>query len=225
MDQLKSIDDPSATYLLARRALDKRNNHETIKSALSILLEAPTNIRDDWKCARLILDLYWQDKTGKYPLRGERNTIAFKQEDWKECLDLLDSLRGAATFDQYRISFLRGLALFHMGFINRCQTEFRELGSLGLDVSRRVHLTYLASNSNGNPTKYTGRVASASADGRKGKVWVDQLRAEIDFVPLHFSSEHYRSNGEILPEFHIGFNYRGPIADPIRPRSAARKQS
>ena len=225
VDQLKSIDDPSATYLLARRALDKRNNHETIKSALSILLEAPTNIRDDWKCARLILDLYWQDKTGKYPLRGERNTIAFKQEDWKECLDLLDSLRGAATFDQYRISFLRGLALFHMGFINRCQTEFRELGSLGLDVSRRVHLTYLASNSNDNPTKYTGRVAWASADGRKGKVWVDQLRAEIDFVPLHFSSEHYRSNGEILPEFHIGFNYRGPIADPIRPRSAARKQS
>ena len=225
VDQLKSIDDPSATYLLARRALDKRNNHETIKSALSILLEAPTNIRDDWKCARLILDLYWQDKTGKYPLRGERNTVAFKQEDWKECLDLLDSLRGAATFDQYRISFLRGLALFHMGFINRCQTEFRELGSLGLDVSRRVHLTYLASNSNGNPTKYTGRVAWASADGRKGKVWVDQLRAEIDFVPLHFSSEHYRSNGEILPEFHIGFNYRGPIADPIRPRSTLRRNS
>lgn len=225
VDQLKSIDDPAATYLLAKRALAPSNNPETIKVALSLLLQAPAKIRDDWKCARLILDLYWQDRTGKYPLRGERNTVAFTQEAWKECLDLLASLRGAAAFDQYRISFLRGLALFHMGSVRTCQSEFRELGSLGLDVSRRVHLTYLASNPDGSPTKYTGRVAWASADGRKGKVWVEQLRAEIDFVPQHFSADSYRSKGEILPEFHIGFNYRGPIADPIRPRPAARKHS
>ena len=196
-----------------------------MKLTLSTLLEAPIRIRDDWKCARLILDLYWQDRTGSFPLRGERNTVAFTQEEWTQCLDLLASLRGAATFDQYRISFLRGLALFHVGAIRKCQSEFRELGSLGLDVSRRVHLTYLASNPDGSPTKFTGRVTWASADGRKGKVWVEGLRAEVDFVPLYFSTESYRSKGEVLPEFHIGFNYRGPIADPIRPRSTLRRNS
>lgn len=225
LDELKSIDDPAAYYLLAKRALDNSNNPTTVKLTLSTLLEAPTRIRDDWKCARLILDLYWQDRTGAFPLRGERNTIAFTQEEWTQCLDLLASLRGAAAFDQYRISFLRGLALFHVGAIGRCQSEFRELGSLGLDVSRRVHLTYLASDPDGSPTKFTGRVTRASADGRKGRVWVEGLRAEIDFVPLHFSTESYRSKGEVLPEFHIGFNYRGPIADPIRPHSTLRRNS
>ena len=225
LDELKSIDDPAAYYLLAKRALDNNNNPATVKLTLSTLLEAPIRIRDDWKCARLILDLYWRDQTGSYPLRGERNTVAFTQEDWTKCLDLLASLRGAATFDQYRISFLRGLALFHVGAIGKCQSEFRDLGSLGLDVSRRVHLTYLASNQDGSPTKFTGRVTRASADGRKGKVWVEGLRAEIDFVPLYFSTESYRSKGEVLPEFHIGFNYRGPIADPIRPRSTLRRNS
>ena len=62
------------------------------------------------------------------------------------------------------------------------------------------------------------RVAWAAADGRKGRVWVDQLKAEVDFVPLRFSPDGYRSKGEPVPTFHIGFNYLGPIADPIRPR-------
>lgn len=225
LDELRSIDDPAAYYLLAKRALEKNNNPTTVKLTLSTLLDAPTWIRDDWKCARLILDLYWQDRTGTFPLRGERNTIAFTKEQWTQCLDLLASLHGAATFDQYRITFLRGLALFHVGAIRRCQSEFRQLGSLGLDVSRRVHLIYLASDRDGSPTKFTGRVTWASADGRKGKVWVEQLRAEIDLVPLHFSPDDYRSKGDVLPEFHIGFNYRGPIADPIRPRSTLRRNS
>ena len=225
LDELKSIDDPAAYYLLAKRALDNNNNPTTVKLTLNTLLEAPTRIRDDWKCARLILDLYWQDRTGAFPLRGERNTVAFTQADWLECLDLLASLHGAAEFDQYRISFLRGLALFHVRNMDACQSVFKELGSLGIDISRRVHLTYLASDRDGNPSKFTGRVTWASADGRRGKVWVEQLRTDINFVPLHFSSEAYRTKGEVLPDFYIGFNYRGPIADQIRPRPTTRRSA
>ena len=132
------------------------------------------------------------------------------------CLDLVRSLRGAAGFDQYRISFVRGLALFHLGSISNAQAEFRNLGSLGLDVSRRVYLSYLASNPDGTPTEYTGRVASATPDGRRGRVWVDQLKTEVAFVPIKFSPDAYRSKNEVVPTFHIGFNYRGPIADQIR---------
>lgn len=218
LQQLMAMDDPAAYYLLAVRALGNGNDPERLKIALRVLLDAPTSIRDDWKCARLILDLYWQDRTGERPLRGERNTVAFIESDWWSCLELLDTLHGAAAFDQYRIAFLRGLALFHVGSIAASQSEFRELGSLGLDVSRRVHLAYLASDEDGHPRKFTGRVAWASADGRKGRVWVDQLKSEVDFVPLRFSPDAYRSKGDPVPTFHIGFNYLGPIADPIRPR-------
>ncbi len=217
LQDLMSMEDPAAYYLLAVRALSSADP-DSVKVALQVLLEAPVSIRDDWKCARLILDLYWRDHTGERLLRGERKTVAFTESDWLGCLELLDTLRGAAAFDEYRIAFLRGLALFHVGSIAASQTEFRELGSFGLDVSRRVHLAYLASDSDGLPRKFTGRVAWAAADGRKGRVWVDQLKSEVDFVPLRFSPDAYRSKGEPVPTFHIGFNYLGPIADPIRPR-------
>ena len=218
LQELMGMEDPAAYYLLAVRALQGTNEPDAVSLALRVLLEAPVSIRDDWKCARLILDLYWRDRTGGRPLRGERNTVAFTESDWWNCLELLDTLRGAATFDQYRIAFLRGLALFHVGSIAASQSGFRELGSLGLDVSRRVHLAYIASDSDGHPRKFTGRVAWASADGRKGRIWVDQLKTEVDFVPIRFSPDAYRSKGDAVPAFHIGFNYLGPIADPIRPR-------
>lgn len=218
LQELMRMEDPAAYYLLSVRALGSANDPDSVKLALRVLLEAPVSIRDDWKCARLILDLYWRDRTGERLLRGERNTVAFSESDWWGCLELLSTLRGAAAFDQYRIAFLRGLALFHVGSIAASQSEFRELGSFGLDVSRRVHLAYLASDKDGHPRKFTGRVAWASADGRKGRVWVDQLKSEVDFVPLRFSPDAYRSKGDPLPAFHIGFNYLGPIADPIRPR-------
>lgn len=218
LQELMRMEDPAAYYLLAVRELGSASDPDSVRLALRILLEAPASIRDDWKCARLILDLYWRDRTGERLLRGERNTVAFSESDWWACLELLDTLRGAAAFEQYRIAFLRGLALFHVGSIAASQSEFRELGSFGLDVSRRVHLAYLASDNDGHPRKFTGRVAWASADGRKGRVWVDQLKTEVDFVPLRFSPDAYRAKGDPLPAFQIGFNYLGPIADPIRPR-------
>lgn len=212
---LVAMDNPAAYYLLASRAA-KSTHEDGIGVALETLLSAPPSIREDWKCARLILDLYWQQRTGDRLMRGERKTVPFTAADWEGCLALINSLHGAAEFDQYRIAFVRGLALFHLGSIKGAQTEFRSLGSLGLDVSRRVYLAYLASNPDGTPTEFTGRVASATPDGRRGKVWVDQLKAEVDFVPLRFSPDAYRSKNEVVPTFHIGFNYRGPIADPIR---------
>lgn len=214
--ELIEMESPAAYYLLASRAA-RSADEEGVSDALKTLLAAPLSIREDWKCARLILDLYWQQHTGSRLLRGERSTVAFGEDEWARCLDLVGTLRGAAGFDQYRIAFVRGLALFHLGSIVSAQAEFRNLGSLGLDVSRRVYLAYVASNADGTPREFTGRVASATPDGRRGRVWVDQLRTEIDFVPLRFSPESYRSKNEVVPTFHIGFNYRGPIADPIRP--------
>lgn len=218
LQELMAMQDPAAYYILSVRALENNRDPDKVKIALRVLLGAPAAIRDDWKCARLLLELYWQDRTGERLLRGERNTVAFTEADWSTLLQLLGTLHGAADFDQYRIAFLRGLAHFHIGSIAASQSEFRDLGSLGLDLSRRVHLAYLASDENGRARKFTGRVAWASTDGRKGRVWVDQLKSEVDFVPLRFSPDAYRSKGDPVPAFHIGFNYLGAIADPIRPR-------
>jgi hypothetical protein len=214
LSQLMEIEDPAAYYLLATRAV--ASGDEGVQVALEILNRAPAAIRQDWKCARLHLDLFWQQKTGARLLRGERELVPLTSHDWQQCLSLIDSLEGAAEYDRYRMTFVRGLAMFHLGAIKASQDEFRSLGALALDVGRRVILAYTASNPDGTPVEYTGRVASASADGRRGRVWVDQLRTEVDFVPLRFSPTDFRTRNEVLPTFHISFNYRGPIADPIR---------
>lgn len=219
LEMLRENDDPAAYYLVAVRAI--ASGPEGIDLALQSLMRAPAHVRDDWKCARLILDLWWQAKTGARLLRSERAGIPLSTDEWEECIQVVDSLTGAAVFDEFRISFVRGLAFFHLGRIAASLREFRDLGDRARDVTRRVIAAYLASNPDGTPREFTGRVAYAYQDGRGGRVWVDQLSAEVDFVPLRFSPEEYRAKNEVVPPFHIAFNYRGPVADPIRhnPRS------
>jgi len=121
------MEDPAAYYLLAVRALGGANNPDSVKLALRVLLEAPASIRDDWKCARLIPGPVLARSHRLETASWERNTVAFSESDWWGCLELLTTLRGAAAFEQYRIAFLRGLALFHVGSIAASQSEFREL--------------------------------------------------------------------------------------------------
>lgn len=213
--ELMKLNNPSAYYILATRALGS-SAPDSAATALRTLLDAPTEVREDWKCARLILDLYWQSKTGARLLRGEREPIPFSASDWRECLETIQSLHGTADFDQYRISFVRGLCLFHLGSVKASQEEFHRVGNLGSEITRRVVLSYTASDGQGEPLLFTGRVSWATPDGRRGKIWVDQLATDVEFVPLHFSSQDYRSKDEPMPTFHISFNYRGPLADPVR---------
>lgn len=56
---------------------------------------------------------------------------------------------------------------------------------------------------------------SATTDGRRGRVWVYELHIEVPFIPLRFSVSDYRTRGDNLPSFHIAFNMRGALADPI----------
>jgi hypothetical protein len=213
--ELMSNSDPAAYYLLASRT--SRAGDEGLKVAVETLMAAPVEVRSDWKCARLLLDLFWLERTEKRLLRGERETVALDASGWEDCLDLAESLGSADGFDRYRADFVRGLALFHLGSVKASQSVFRDLGSLALDLRARVVSAYLASDSHGKPVEFTGRVLSASPDGRRGRVWVDQLTSEIDFIPIRFSPTDYRNRHEVLPPFHIAFNFRGPVADPIRP--------
>jgi hypothetical protein len=194
---------------------DKWNERGAIK-ALDLLLKAPEPVRRDWRCARLILDLFWLTRAGKRLLQGERETVAFSPNDWEESLRICDLIEEASVFDTYRIDFLRGLALFHLGRYRASMTEFEELDRSAVDYSNRVIGTYLASNADGSPAKFTGQVRSVMPDGRRGKVWVDELRIELPFFPYRFGRFDTLNRGDPLPEFYIAFNMRGPYADPIQ---------
>jgi hypothetical protein len=214
---LSENNDPAAYYFLA--LLGSRAEADGPKVAVQVLLKAPPEVRSDWRCSRLLLDLFWESKTGKRFLRGERETVALTNHDWDECLTIADAIPDAGGYDRYRRDFLRGLSLFHIGQYQNSKEVFRRLDDESRDVSSRIISKYLASNPDGTAAQYTGRVLSATPDGRRGVVWVNELHIEVRFIPMRFSVTDYRNKGDSLPAFHIAFNMRGVLADPIN-RSA-----
>jgi hypothetical protein len=220
---LSENSDPAAYYFLALAAM--RGGLEGMKVAVETLRRAPTEVRADWRCSRLLLDLFWELKTGRRFLRGEREVLAFKASDWEECLRVADAIPEAGGFDRYRLDFLRGLSLFHLGSYRRADEVFRALDRESHDLSSRVVATYLLSSPEGSACVFTGRVTWATADGRKGTVWVDQLGTEVAFIPQRFSVSDYRKKGDVLPSFHIAFNMRGALADPIRASHRAERRA
>jgi hypothetical protein len=55
--------DPAAFYFLARLA--SRAGPAGMDIAVQTLLAAPIEVRADWRCSRLLLDLFWELKTGQ----------------------------------------------------------------------------------------------------------------------------------------------------------------
>jgi len=215
--------DPAAYYFLARMTSAK--GQEGMQVAVQTLLRAPVDVRADWRCSRLLLDLFWRSKTGNRFLRGERQTLAFSETDWRECIDITDAIPSTGDFDRYRLDFLRGLSLFHLGSYRASEEVFRVLDGESRDLSSRIVSAYLASDITGQPRIFTGRVKWSSPDGRRGTAWVDQLGIEVPFIPLRFSVSDFRRKDDVLPTFHIAFNMRGALADPIRATQRADRQA
>lgn len=214
LESLKSNNDPAAFYFLAR--LDAEKGPEGKQAAVRNLLNAAPEVREDWRCSRLLLDLFWEQKAGRRFLRGEREALAFSAQDWSDCVGLVQSVSSPISFDQYRLEFLHGLALFHLGHYRKSEAVFQDLDRRTVELSSRVVATYLASTESGEPQLHSGRVTWTSPDGRRGKVWLDKLSIEIAFVPRRFTISEPPQRGDILPDFHIAFNMRGALADPVR---------
>jgi hypothetical protein len=210
---LTKNDDPAAYYFLA--LLGARAEEDGPKVAVQALLQAPPEVRSDWRCSRLLLDLFWESKTGKRFLHGERETVALTDREWEECLTIADAIPDAGGYDRYRRDFLRGLSLFHRGHYQSSKEVFRRLDDESRNLSSRIISKYLASNRDGTAVQYTGRVISVTPDSRRGVAWVNELHIEVPFIPIRFSVSEHRKKGDILPAFHIAFNMRGALADPI----------
>ncbi|MFC0541909.1 hypothetical protein [Kutzneria chonburiensis] len=214
LESLESNNDPAAFYFLAR--LDAGKGREGKEAAVRRLRDAAPEVREDWRCCRLLLDLFWELKTGNKFLRREREALAFSQQDWSDCVQLVQSMSSTVSFDRYRMEFLHGLALFHLGQYRRSETVFKDLDQRTVELSSRVVTTYLASTETGEPQLHSGRVTWISPDGRRGKVWLDNLAIEMAFIPKRFTGSELPQRGDTLPDFHIAFNMRGALADPAR---------
>jgi hypothetical protein len=155
-------------------------------------------------------------QTGKPIFYGERQTVSLSEEDWKYFLGIIMDLMNIGEFSTNpSLMYLQGLATFHLGHIGDAFNNFRELERESDYVTgrRRIIRSYLASTIDGKPRKFNGTVAWVSEDGRKGEIYVEELRRKIRFLPRDFNRPDIKKH-ESLNDFHLAFNFIGPLADP-----------
>jgi hypothetical protein len=175
-------------------------------------------IEDDGRCLNLLLHLWWMAKTGRRIFHGERQTVPFSRDDWQYCWGVISKLLASSElYKTPRIKYLYGLAAFHLDDIENAVQIFREIAQdTGQQGHRRIVSSYLVSQSDGQPKVFTGTVKWTNGKD-KGGVYIPKFRRNIPFNPMRFNRPDIQS-GESLGEFHIAFNFIGPIADPIRNR-------
>ncbi|HEY9298134.1 MAG TPA: hypothetical protein VIQ31_17605, partial [Phormidium sp.] len=209
-------------YDIVRGILSKNDLNNTeierCREAVEYLQNHRQAINQDGRSLYLLLKVWWLSKTGKKLFYGERQTVPFKQEDWQIFLEIIEGLMATSEFyENPSLTYLKGLANFHL---DRIQVALEIFNDLEHDEDtrgrRRIIRSYIASNPDSKPRTYTGEVAwRHDKPYEPGKIYVAELqRSQITFIPQQFGRPDIKP-GESLGEFHLAFNFLGPIADPV----------
>ena len=193
-------------------------NVQKLSKALQYLEENRAKLQDDARCLDLLLDLWW--------LVNAKTTLLSELSVWHYLLTKTSgntlfnwSPRIEGTGASHRallLRFLSGLSLFHLGDVEQSMQVFKEIESEAEQVlgRRRVIRSYVVGDVSGHPTRFHGTVVWASAERNRGDILVEELRRKVQFLPRDFPRVDLRS-GSNVGEFHIAFNFLGPIADPL----------
>lgn len=188
---------------------------DTAQAALQFLHDSYAHIRSDGRCLYLMFRLWWMVHTGTQTFAMERQSVPLSAEDWRFCDELVESILALRDFqDDLKLKFFHGLAAYHLGAIDETLRVFGELEKSAEHLGRRrIVKSYVASNADGSPRTYTGHVKTIDRQGRRGMVYLPDIRREIPFYVRDFNLPEVKI-GDPLPGFHVAFNFIGPIADP-----------
>lgn len=190
---------------------------DLFKSTYSYLEENRSTIKRDDKCLRLLLYSWWKMRTGKPLFLKERQVLNFTMEDWLYVQGILQDLDNLGKLEgNPSLMYIYGITTFHLNNITESKRIFADIDRATYDVRgiRRLAKSYLASAPEGKPLKYYGDVEWIDSDRNIGEVYIPYLRNKITFFPRDFHQSRLKK-GDSIGEFHIGFNFIGPIADPV----------
>lgn len=191
------------------------NQRERCQTVVKYLQDNIQAISQDGRCLYLLLRVWWLSKAGQQLSYGKRQTIPFTKKDWQDCLKIVQAVMATSEFESNpSLTYLSGLCYFHIDQVPKALDIFKELeNEWGAGGSRRIKTSHLASTENGIPIEYSGRVERRPKNPRhSGELYVEKLRIYIKFIPQEFGRPDIQSD-ELLPKFHIAFNFIGPIAE------------
>jgi hypothetical protein len=187
------------------------------EKAFNFLNDNYSSILEDPRCLYLHFQLWWLLNAGSRIFEDERLTVPFNENIWAHCLKLIDTMFRLESFQQNStLLYLRAVSSFHLGNYTDAANTFRELDLCPVVLGqRRIIRSIIYSNHFGQPIRVVGQVRSINPRNGRGTVFVEQyIRKEITFLSKDFNMPDIQV-GDSVPEFHIAFNFIGPIADPI----------
>lgn len=179
-------------------------------------------ISQDERCLRLLLDMEWAVRTRKWFMRGFRQPFPVST-DFRQ---LVQGILGDMTLlgedklaTKYR--YLRAVIKWLEGNEMTSRELWAELASdTEYADAQRVSSLHLLTDGEGVPILYRGIVEKQLGAGRF-QVRVDGMGV-IDLLAEYFPTVEI-AFGRTVSNFHIAFNYRGPLADPQnKPRRLGR---
>jgi hypothetical protein len=176
-------------------------------------------IENDERCLRYLLECEWIAVVGQRLLRGERGALPAGDNERRDFLKLVKSLRAIETSPDHNLSYLEAVLSWLNNEEQYATQLWRELArETDFIDPRRVIRRNILTDANRSGLTFSGRVESES-DGGRFSIRVGILNRRIQLLSREFQDIEL-AYGRTVPAFAIAFNYIGPIADPIR-RSAA----
>lgn len=217
-----------ATVLLGSTLEDLRRGEigtEALKDATRYLEQHREKFQGDVRCLRLLLKCWWGYRTGQSLFFGERQSIPLSGDDLLYCLALLDDILAAQRAEDVQVRYLKAVLLWQLGDYTRAGDMWKELqrDSDFTVGSRRVIKSHLSTGPNGVPIEYHGTVAWINPAGTRGRLLLEHGRTHVDFFPLDHGAR-MPSKGDAIGPFFVAFNYIGPVADPTRHASVAKRR-
>ena len=223
--ELESSGSTAGYFLRARQYAPDLNKEDVEVSAPEDLMKARKaadfladrfdKIQQDERCLWLLLENRWIVEMHRRPLRGERQPLPYGDAQ-RKFLNIASALNLAAGHSaRYGTRYLEAVLTWLTGDYITAREIFQQLYRETDNVYRgRIFLRHVVSNSNWTPRSFTGRVENNRGEGR-WRLRVNELNQTIDLLERDFPYEDIQY-GRTLSGFSIGFNFIGPIADPIR---------
>ncbi len=228
-EELLSIGSSAGFYIRAREIaqaaeiLDdgKVRDIRPYSDAWAYLENNRAQIAKDPRCLNLMLNYWWLSKTRHRLFHDERVVLSFQKDEWNYALRIVRELKAFDSNRGLTLSLLEAVSLFHLDLFPAALQVFGEVEAESYRVPgrRRILRSFLASESDGVPRVFHGTVQSVDSRRNRAQVFVEEIGRYITFLPTDFGRPDIRQ-GDSLGQFHIAFNFIGPIADPLARYSA-----
>lgn len=220
--ELEKLGSAAGVLFAARRMVNDELRDEPVSDAVrerarraaEYLRSYRRLVDGDARALRYLLRVWWAATMGSLLFKGERRPLPGTPEMQERGLSILNALHAVEGIEMsLRTKYLRAAVLWSVGAFQDSLELWREVSEQSdFSYSRRIIKHHVISQVDMSPKPFHGQVRWVDPQGRKARVFVEEVRQEIDCFPREFGLVDIEK-GASMPAFHIAFNFIGPVAD------------